>query len=128
MSGLFATLQKSFLFLIVFFCLIFAQASDKFSTRYRAPATVTALQGPYTYMDTVNCASADWSVPDGYLICEMRTTDSCLVKLQLRSRDSITVRCAANDVLRLDILKIYSTGTDSGVRSGNKIRVFGIRN
>lgn len=106
---------------------IFAQPTDLYSGRWRAPATVTAMQGPYTWMDTVNCAIANYSIPTGYLVCELRVTDSCLIKVQLRSRDSMTIRACAGDIFRLDLLKIYKTGTDSLVRFGNKLRVFGLK-
>jgi hypothetical protein len=134
MCGLSTILQKFILLAMLAFILVMglsnsvcAQPSDKYSSRFRSPSTVTAVQGPYTWMDTVQCVSSNYSVPSGYIVCELRSTDSCLVRLQLRSRDSITVRCSANDILRLDILKVYSTGTDTNVQHNKKLFVFGIK-
>jgi hypothetical protein len=134
MSGSSTILQKFVLLSALAFILIMglsnsvcAQPSDRYTSRHRAPGTVTAVQGPYTWMDTVQCVSSNYSVPAGYIICELRSLDSCLVRLQLRSRDSMTVRCAANDILRLDILKIYSTGTDTNAQHNMKLSVFGIK-
>jgi hypothetical protein len=134
MSGSSTILQKFILMSVLAFILIMglsnsvcAQPSDRYTSRHRAPGTVTAVQGPYTWMDTVYCEGVNYTVPSGYIVCELRSTDSCMVKLQLRSRDSITVRCAANDILRLDILKIYHVGTDSLSASGSKLFVFGIK-
>lgn len=106
---------------------LFAQPSDQFSSRWRTFSTVIAVQGPYTWMDTVNTQTADYSVPSGYLVCEMRVTDSCLIRVKLRSRDSITIRACSGDIFRLDLLKIYKVGTDSLSGFGNKIRLFGMK-
>lgn len=123
MRGLLATL----LTVILFSVSVFAQPSDKYSSRQRSPSSVTAVQGPYTWADTVNTMTANYSVPSGYIVCEMRTVDSCLVRVKLRSRDSLTLSCAANDVLRLDLLKIYKVGTDSLAGRDNKIFLYGIK-
>lgn len=130
MNGLLTTLHRltlTFIMIISLATLIHAQPSELYSSRWRAPSTVTAMQGPYTWMDTVNCASADYSTPSGYLICEVRVTDSCIMKVKLRSKDSIFIRAVAGDIFRLDLLKVYKVGTDSLSRFGNKIRVFGIK-
>lgn len=103
-----------------------AQPPIPYSNRTRAPGTVIALQNPYTWADSVNCASADYNVPDSVIACELRVTDSCLISLKLRNRSSIQLRAAANDIFRLDVLTIYKNGTDSLMRFGNKIRIFGI--
>jgi hypothetical protein len=118
-SGLLATLLLT--------SVVFSQPTDLFSGRWKAPSTVVAMQGPYTWMDTVNTQTANYSVPSGYLVCEMRVTDSCLIRVKLRSRDSMTIRACAGDIFRLDLLKIYKTGTDSTAGCLNKIRLFGIK-
>lgn len=119
--GLFAILLVA----TVFFS-VNAQPPIPYGNRTRAPGTVIALQNPYIWADSVNCASADYNVPDSVIVCELRVTDSCLINLKLRNCSSIQLRAAANDIFRLDVLTVYKNGTDSLMRFGNKIRIFGI--
>jgi len=120
MNGLLATLL-----VLLTVNLTFAQPSY-YEDRYRKPQTITALQGPYTWADSINCSAGAYTVPDSIIVCEMRTTDSCLVAVDLRGKANIQIRAAANDIFRLDVRKVYKTGTDSLSRYGNKIRLFGI--
>jgi hypothetical protein len=132
MSGLGAMLQNNFIkicaFLIILTCFVtvtLSQAPTDWSNRWLKTNTVIAMQGPYTWGDSVYCAAADYTVSSSRIVCEMRVTDSCVITCDLRNKTGLVIRACAGDIFRLDITKIYMTGTDASVRSGNKIRLFG---
>ena len=94
--------------------------------RSRNMIMLSTLVGPYTWMDTVNVAAANYGVPDSIKVCEVRFLKPGTYKIKLKRSGARPYIADSCDILRLDLDTIYTSGTFAGGQTGS-IRLFGLR-
>jgi len=113
------------LFSVVLCSLVFSQP-PRYGQRTAASNAVQAMQRPYTYADTIDVSSVNWTAPDSIIICELHCTSQGRIKLGLDLKDSLTLPVDDYDVVPVNCRKIYKVGTDSLLRV-SCISVFGFK-
>jgi hypothetical protein len=116
---------------ILFGCLLFcgvvlaANPDTTISQRIHEDETVVAQAPPYTYAVAVDVSSADQTF-DGIVVCELRCKTAGTIKVDLPTATGVSIYAGAYDIFRIRVTKVYKTGTDAGLQSGD-IVVFGFK-
>jgi len=84
------------------------------------------LAAPYTWMDTVNVAAANYGVPDSVRVGEVRFLKPGTYMLKLKKSRPRPYVADTSDILRIDLDSIYTSGTTAAGQAGS-IRIFGVR-
>lgn len=95
------------------------------SQRSRNMVMLGTLTPPYTWMDTVNVAGANYGVPDSVKVCEVRFLKPGTYQIKLNKARPRPYVADTSDILRIDLDSIYTSGTTAGCQAGS-IRVFGV--
>jgi hypothetical protein len=102
-----------------------ADSTRTIGERTRNMIPLGAMVPPYTWMDTVNVAAANYGVPDSVQVCEMRVLKPGTYQMKLRRSGSRPYVADTSDILRVSVDTIYTTGTTEACRTGS-IVLFGI--
>lgn len=94
--------------------------------RSRNMVMLQTLTPPYTWMDTVNVAAANYGVPDSIKVCEVRFLKPGTYQIKLKRSASRPYVADTSDILRIDLDSVFTTGTTAACQGGS-IRLFGIR-
>ena len=86
---------------------------------------VIAQGAPYTYFDTVNLSSTDWTCPNNVWVYGIYVNKCLTIKMALRNSGARSITIDSLCGLPLDVVTIYKTGTDMAGYSGGKIIVIG---
>jgi hypothetical protein len=111
------------MFIFVLTVCVFGQT--KLDARAQATSFPIAEQPPYSWMDTVNLSSSDYTVNSNVRVCEIRCDDTGSIAISLPDATSIIHTSTIDNIWRLHITKVSKTGTSTNLKSGCKIRLFG---
>ena len=79
---------------------------------------------PYTMAVEVDLSTTDYSVPSDFQVNEIRCVTAGAIKIDTTRSTGVTIHLGAFDLLPIVITKIYKTGTDAALVTGN-IVVYG---